>query len=448
MTELREQDAIESWLCTGLALSRVATPPAAVALIWFTTIMAERPGLPPPAVVLELATLAGNGPSSRLTIGPAGGGGDDNLHRVLRSWEDVLGRIAADRRLMAVQDAIQELPLGLRAEAAGLFASLVLKRICGTNPGGPDSPELAVVPAVVRRTLQHPAWRPATPEALGLLSCAYKALVMRARAVQDLIGPGDAFLLTWTGRLRSLEARVALSQLAEVADETELPRRVRTTRKWGAALTKLEQESAYPVGGFSAISTVGSIENLVSSELAYMSDEPGEVDLFDLRWAEGELLYYSRDEGDLHRERRAILISLDPNLEEERTPGPDGRQRIASVLGRLVAIIRRAAELLGGVDLHILLSAPKTASKTALPALGLELELLELLLLDLTRRQVLAIGRHTPAEQADWLLSHGAGGSAERVIVCAPSQSPALGRVPLREFTADDDPVQLLKDLL
>lgn len=476
MIELRAPEAIEAWLCTGLALTRVPPPPAAMALTWFTTIMAERPGLPPPAVVLELSTLAMNGPSTRLAAGPAAGGeADDTLRRVLRSWEDVLGRIAGDRRLVAVQDAILELPLGLRGEAAGLFASLVLQRICG--PGGsatgePESPEIATVPGVVRRTLENPKECPSTPEVFALLTAAYHGLVVRSRSIPELLGPGDAFLLTWMERLRSLEARVALNQLAEVADVTDLPRRVRSTRKRGTALSKIEEESAYPVGGFSAISTVGSIENLVSSELAYMSDtrdaeraaleghdlpdDPGHVDLFDLRWAEGELLYYSRDEGDLHRERRAILITLDPSLERERMPGPDGRQRIASVLGRLVAVIRRAAELLGEVDLHILLSAPETARR----ALALELELLELLLLDLTQRQVLAVGRHTPAELVQWVLAHVARGSTERVVVCAPrsdpppplastpAQAPALGRIPTLVFTADDDPLKLLKALV
>jgi hypothetical protein len=63
-----------------------------------------------------------------------------------------------------------------------------------------------------------------------------------------------------------------------------------------------EESDHYPAGGFDAISTRGSFENLVRTEVAYVGEgcaEPGGVDLFDVRFVEGELLFYTRDESPL-----------------------------------------------------------------------------------------------------------------------------------------------------
>lgn len=446
MIELREPEAIEVWLATGWPLARVPAVAGSQVATWFATVMAERPGLPPPGCVVDLATLATEGCYTRLG-GPAPD--DPDLRRALRGWEDqVLGRLVGDPRLTAVQDAVLALPPALRAEASGLFASVILGRLGAAMPGGA---EVAVVPGVLRRALETPVGRSPTEGALETLTRGYERLVQSARGVPELLGPGDVFLLTWMERLRSLEARVALEQIAGVAAGTELPRRVRSRRRKGTALSRIEEESAYPVGGFSSISTSGAIENLVTSELAYMSVEgDGEldVDLFDLRWAEGELLYYSRDEGAHHRERRAILVLLDPALEQERA-ATGGLQRIVVVLGRLVAVLRRVVELLGEAELHVRISAAPGES------VGLELDLLELLLRDLVQRQVLTVDRE-PVEVANaWLASQAGLGTADCLVVqpaagglsWAPS-GRALSRMKPTSVSVHTDPVELLRGLI
>src|SRR5690606_34302438 len=68
-----------------------------------------------------------------------------------------------------------------------------------------------------------------------------------------------------------------------------------------------EQASHYPAGGFDALSTRGRFENLVRSEVAYVGegrDQLGSIDLFDVRYAGGELLFYTRDESPLFDQRR------------------------------------------------------------------------------------------------------------------------------------------------
>ncbi len=71
----------------------------------------------------------------------------------------------------------------------------------------------------------------------------------------------------------------------------------------------------FPAGGFDAMSTRGILENLVRSEVAYVGvgaeDSPGAPDLFDVRFVEGELLYYTRDESPLLQRRRQLTVLIE-----------------------------------------------------------------------------------------------------------------------------------------
>lgn len=83
--------------------------------------------------------------------------------------------------------------------------------------------------------------------------------------------------------------------------------------------TRFMDQSNYPTGGFAELTNRGSFENLVLSELIYMGegvDLGGDaralgVDLFDVRFVEGELLFYARDSGQLLRKRRTLRLVID-----------------------------------------------------------------------------------------------------------------------------------------
>src|SRR5690349_22712781 len=99
----------------------------------------------------------------------------------------------------------------------------------------------------------------------------------------------------------------------------------------------LEDDAAFPQGGFSSVSNVGSLENLVTSELVYMEDDAG-LDLFDMRYVEGELLYYTRDESLVVRRRRRVTFALLPGLTEARVKDAGLRwQRGVLVLGLVLS---------------------------------------------------------------------------------------------------------------
>lgn len=77
--------------------------------------------------------------------------------------------------------------------------------------------------------------------------------------------------------------------------------------------TEHTDEGYYPTGGLSELTTKGSLENLVFSELVYIEDGEA-VDLFDVRYFEQELLYYMRDSGQLRRKRRCLNIILEQDV--------------------------------------------------------------------------------------------------------------------------------------
>ena len=75
--------------------------------------------------------------------------------------------------------------------------------------------------------------------------------------------------------------------------------------------TRVLDEDTYPVGGFTSLSTKGTVESLLQSQLAYMEREPElRPDLFDVKYVRDELYYYSRDENQFLRRRRTFVFCL------------------------------------------------------------------------------------------------------------------------------------------
>jgi hypothetical protein len=65
-----------------------------------------------------------------------------------------------------------------------------------------------------------------------------------------------------------------------------------------------------------------SVDNLLPSELCYLESGPA-LDLFDLRFAQGELLQYLRDEAHLVRTaREEVVVLLAPSFAATRTEDP------------------------------------------------------------------------------------------------------------------------------
>jgi hypothetical protein len=358
--ELRGPQDAERWLCAGLCLARQEgpTPEAlSVAVPWLLATLAESPDLPPPALVSDLGRLVSGVPLSPTLPVP------DTLPRLraaVRAYDDhVLARLAAESHLDAVSSALARLPEALRPRGVAFLVARVLARL-GFTAG------TALSPALARRVLDRPpsellhtgytALRePGADAALERLAEGYEALASAARRAQALLGDTEAFTLENLEHLQGKAQRMALEQAVEAAEALSqtLPPKLRARPvSSGPTPSALEDEAAFPQGGFASVSNVGSLENLVTSELVYMEDEPS-LDLFDVRYVEGELLYYTRDESLAVRRRRVITFALLPGLADARVKDAGVRwQRAVVALGLVLCLVRRLSAWLTAEDLR------------------------------------------------------------------------------------------------
>ncbi|NVB40347.1 hypothetical protein G6O69_37345 [Pseudenhygromyxa sp. WMMC2535] len=375
MSEARAR--VDEWAAAGLLLQRGASVDAellALTAPWLDATTEVLALLPPLGVVADLGRLLTRAPFDIARSEPVA---DPDLRAAIDAYEEhLLGRLSADYRLELARDALLRLDENLRPAAIAVFVEQVLARVGGQ--GEFDSPGTAALRRVLHRhgvelvelgsaVLDDPQPDPLRAE----LAAAYASLARSARRHGALITDVELYTLENHSALRSPSARLAMAQIVEAAAAVErsLPVRVRRSdASRGRTPTRIEDESAYPIGGYASISTIGGIESLVSSELIYM-DPPAapdtarsSVDLFDVRWAAGELLKYTRDESVHTRERRSVLLVLGPDLDLARVKDPQVPwQRLVVLLGGLVAGVRKLCAWLDEAELHLrflLLPAP------------------------------------------------------------------------------------------
>lgn len=163
-------------------------------------------------------------------------------------------------------------------------------------------------------------------------------------AASPLLTPEDAWEVRHLDRLPTESTRLALRQIHKVAGQIgPLAATSALTLRQRAREVPIEKEDAdaYPTGGFDAISTQGTFENLVRSEIAYVGEgrvtDVG-IDLFDVRFAENELLFYTRDESPVLDAFRRLTISVDePERMRVKAPEAEAQTQVL-VLGLALAL--------------------------------------------------------------------------------------------------------------
>jgi vWA domain found in the FtsH ternary systems/N-terminal helical region fused to the FtsH ternary system vWA domain len=366
--EIRDPEEARRWFCAGLTLMRLAPLTAdevATVMPWSTRALSEMGSLPPAGVVSDIGRLLFGAPLELKPLVTT----DVRLRAAIRAYEDeVLGRLATDRHLQEATDAALRLAPEWRADAVALICQRILGRIRFRAA-------TSLSPAALRRLERRPAAEVleegltalAQGDRVADLARGYEELARSARQVRALLGDGEVFALENLAALSSMAQRLAIEHIAAAAEALEgtLPRRIQRSRaSRGATPTQLDDESAYPIGGFSSMSTSGTLENLVTSELIYMEesadqgegpaapllapgDVEGQVDLFDLRYVEGELLYYTRDEAIYVRSHRVVTFVLPPELTDARVKDPELEwQRLILVCGLILCVTRRLSDWL------------------------------------------------------------------------------------------------------
>jgi hypothetical protein len=358
-TELRNQGDVAGWLAAGLALRRVdGELDDGIVGRAITACASELPSLPPPAVIADVAALlAGGRPAlAAPAIGDAG------LRAALRAYDDdVVARLAHAARFDDVVAAYAHAAAGDRPAAVALVVGAICER------AGFDGAQVS--PGALRRALARPKddrdalARAETARHAGLAD-AYLTLARGARLSRALVDDREVFAVDHLAVLRDLGDRMTADHVlaAATAIGRTLPHRLTPHRaQRGSRDTQFADDTLYPAGGFAAITPAGdgaSIENLVTSELVYMEDGDG-PDVFTLRYVEGELLYYQRDDSVFRRRRHVVAIALAGDLDDARVKDRGlPWQRVVLVLGLVVAAIRWLADQLGDRALDVRLGFP------------------------------------------------------------------------------------------
>ncbi|MBK6518291.1 MAG: hypothetical protein IPG04_30230 [Polyangiaceae bacterium] len=306
---------------------------------------------------------------------------DPALRRAISgAFEAILAPLAASPALSEVRDALLRHPKEIATEAAAVLAAEIAARLSSTRAA--DVGALAAL----RRALEHPTAEIVSAGTLALLSAdsaadlarRYAELTARARTSGALIGPADVVVAQAAPHLRRMAARLALRQLGEAEGQLRrlIPGGVRRRRSRAADETTREHdEGTYPMGGFSSMTNAGSLENVVTSELALADDGDISQDLFTVRWATGELLYYTRDESLAHRRRISIWVLLSPELSlrgRVKDPGAPF-QRIVLALAATSVLAARASDLLRreALDINVCCGGAELGEERALLALRL-----------------------------------------------------------------------------
>src|SRR4051794_2490826 len=351
---LRDPDEAQRFLLQGLWLQRAVPPTAATVrhvLEWALEVAAGGQPLPPVGVVADLGHAAFG--ADRDTRAPREPVAIPGLPPALmRTYEDhVLGKVYADWSFERASDAMRRFQG--RDRARGL--AYVVKQF--RDRAGYGGVELSS--GILRTLLEaqpddllRRGWESLAADGpLPLLIDLYESLIAAARRMAEVLGLEDVVALEQRTALADMGQYVAHRQVLQVANRLEsgLPRhKVKPLAGRQEVPTRVLDEDTYPVGGFSSISTKGTVESLLHSQLAYMEREAElRPDLFDVKYLRDELYYYSRDENQFLRRRRAFVFCLFPDLVRARFKDPDlPAQRIVLALGLLLTAVKKLSEWL------------------------------------------------------------------------------------------------------
>ena len=387
--ELRDRDEVRTFLLQGLTLQRVVSPTVEVivdGLRWASAIASNGQPLLPLGVIADVGHFL-TGQHLGAT-GPSKHEAENWPQTLIRSYEDYfLSKIYSDWNLERASDVV----LGLDDEDQAKAIAYVVQQLrSSANLGG-----VTFSPAIVRDLLKlspgdlkQAATKAITDEPLlPIFETLYDELIRAGRRMVEVIADEDVAALQQRTAFGDMGQYVAHRQIIQLEAKfsARLPHRpVRPLAGRREVPTRVVDEDQYPVGGYSSLSNRGSIESLLHSQLAYMepSREPG--DLFDLKFVRDELFYYSRDENQFLRRRRAFFFILQPDLTQTRYKDAElPAQRIILTLALILVVIHRLAEWLSTDALHFEIVLLSDEKEEALPH---ERELLEIVLQEMIDR--------------------------------------------------------------
>jgi hypothetical protein len=350
--ELRDSEEARRFLVQGLWWQRVTPPrPGSVrkTLEWAMEIASGGHDLPPTGFLADLGHVALGQDHETST-------GRDTLAvpalpiTLLRTYEDhVLGKFYADWTFSRAGDALRRYKG--RDQARGLaYLFQQFARRSGFHG-------VRLSPGVIKAALETPpeeihtqGWDSLEREGPQIaLVPQYEQLITASRRTAEVLGSEDISQLERGTALKPEGEQLAERQVLRAANllESGLPRHPLRPRPGRQVVpTHILDEDTYPVGGFSSLSTRGSVESLLHSQLAFMEKDE-RPDLFDIKFLRDELLYYARDENQFLRRRRTFVFVLYPDLDQTRFKDRGVEfQRGVLLLSLMYTLVRKLSEWL------------------------------------------------------------------------------------------------------
>lgn len=389
--ELRDLDAARRFVAEGLWLQRAVKPnPATVksTLEWAMEIAASGQPLPPVGFIGDLGHIALGADSDHRP--------KEALHipgwppTLVRMYEDhVLGKLYADATFERAGDALKKYSEKDRIKGIAYIVNQMQARA--------NIPGVYLSPAVIRglRDSNHEEVLASAMERMlsagpsPLLVTLYEQLVAAARRMNESLVREDITALEDRSALGDMGQYVALLQIhrAKAALVEELPALcVRPLPNRREVPTRVLDEDQYPVGGYTSISTKCSIESLLHSQLAYIEERDDEPDLFDVKFTRNELFYYSRDENQFLRRRRAFVFVLSPDLialkyhphvlVPDMSDKDKNIQRIVMLMATILALVEKLTDWLSTDAIHFEVLFVQDGEKKPLAEASLLMKLL------------------------------------------------------------------------
>jgi hypothetical protein len=204
-------------------------------------------------------------------------------------------------------------------------------------------PQWARQPLMLAELLEHSLGRP------GWLSEHINSILTQFMRCNEatLLPESNKTLLLHFDALPTKLQRIRWQHMTEAASaipESTQRNQLLLLREQGYQELLLPMRSRAPEGGYHGISRQGPIENLLHSELAYWEDDDALIDPFSLRWIEGELLFFEREQSHSLTWQRHLTIVLDLDPGEIRYKGPNipvaGHALLFGLLARILQDLR------------------------------------------------------------------------------------------------------------
>ncbi len=325
ITKEELQPAVEAWayLIGYGGEARVSLPRA---LQWMRSLWEAGLDTVPLDLAHDLGTLLVEGRSFPFASGADLADWPEEERRARLEYEDrVLGRWILDPSVLDVHVAIASLDDELQPRAVAHAVGLALGRAAADpqlahgNPAHLRSFGRELTARLSQWPARFSAWeRPPVDEAWRAWVLEQRERLLRGLGDERLFNAADLWEIAHLDALPSESARLALREIHRVSAQIGPihPGLGASFRRRAQEVPVDEDDSShYPAGGFDSLSNRGRFENLVRSEVGYVDEGRemmgGAIDLFDVRFAQGELLFYTRDESPLFDQRRELNLVID-----------------------------------------------------------------------------------------------------------------------------------------